>query len=77
MTRWRAPCSHGGLGLVTTDRERPLRGALCLDWTERVPHVSGPLGVAICGGFLDAGWVARQDGGRALRVTARGQRERR
>ena len=50
----------------------PLSGRACLDWTERVPHVSGPLGVAVCDALLTAGWVRRASDSRALRVTARG-----
>ncbi|APR81321.1 Transcriptional regulator, ArsR family protein [Minicystis rosea] len=47
-------------------------GRACLDWTERVPHVSGPLGVAVCDALFAAGWVRRAPDSRALRVTARG-----
>ncbi len=51
----------------------PPTGATCLDWSERLPHVSGKLGVALCLGFLEKRWVARIAGTRALRVTARGE----
>src|SRR6185312_11665350 len=50
----------------------PLSGRACLDWTERVPHVSGRLGVAVCDALLAAGWVRRAADTRALRITARG-----
>jgi DNA-binding transcriptional ArsR family regulator len=49
-----------------------LAGTSCLDWSERVPHVAGRLGVALCDDLLARGWVKRVAGGRALRVTVRG-----
>jgi hypothetical protein len=51
----------------------PLAGSPCLDWTERVPHVSGRLGVALCGSLLERGWVKRTPGSRSLRVTVLGE----
>jgi DNA-binding transcriptional ArsR family regulator len=50
----------------------PLVGRPCLDWSERKPHVSGPLGVALCEALLARGWVVRARDNRALRITARG-----
>jgi DNA-binding transcriptional ArsR family regulator len=55
----------------------PRRGVLgrrCMDWTERRPHIGGPLGVRLFDRFIDRGWLARKDGTRALRVTDRGVR---
>lgn len=52
---------------------RPLSRS-CLDWSERVPHVAGRIGAAIAKVVVDAGWLARIRGTRALRVTTRGQR---
>jgi DNA-binding transcriptional ArsR family regulator len=54
------------------DANLPLAGRPCIDWTERVPHVAGPLGVATCDALIAAGWLARAKTSRALRVTARG-----
>jgi len=51
---------------------RPLSRS-CLDWSERVPHVAGRIGAAIANVFLDAAWVTRVRGTRALRLTARGR----
>jgi DNA-binding transcriptional ArsR family regulator len=31
----------------------------CMDWSERVPHLSGRLAVAICRHCLDRGWLRR------------------
>jgi DNA-binding transcriptional ArsR family regulator len=50
-----------------------MAGTCCLDWSERVPHVAGRLGVALCDGLLARGWMKRLASGRALRVTTRGQ----
>jgi hypothetical protein len=51
----------------------PLPGSPCLDWSERVPHVSGRLGIMLCASLLDCGWVKRTPGSRALCITARGE----
>lgn len=44
----------------------------CLDWTERVPHLAGRLGAALLTAMLDAGWLERVPGSRALAVTPLG-----
>jgi hypothetical protein len=44
----------------------------CLDWTERRPHLAGSAGAALCAQAFSRGWVERIGGGRALRVTPRG-----
>lgn len=62
-----------GLG-VPLDPLRSARRPLvrdCLDWTERRPHLAGALGAALCGRFLDAGWLVR-GGDRSLRLTPAG-----
>lgn len=46
----------------------------CLDWTERRAHLGGALGAAILSAFLDRGWLAREPGTRALRVTQKGKK---
>jgi DNA-binding transcriptional ArsR family regulator len=48
-------------------------GTTCLDWSERVPHVAGRLGVTLSNALLARGWMKRLSDGRALRITARGQ----
>jgi DNA-binding transcriptional ArsR family regulator len=50
---------------------RPLSRA-CLDWSERVPHVAGRIGMAIAGVFVAERWVVRVRTTRALRLTDRG-----
>ena len=51
-----------------------LRGRGCLDWTERRLHLGGPLGVAITGAMIDAGWLRRAHRNRALLPTPDGLR---
>jgi DNA-binding transcriptional ArsR family regulator len=60
------------LGGLPSGRRPVVRS--CLDWTERRPHVGGAAGAALCRHALDRGWVVRIGTGRALRVTADGER---
>ena len=52
-------------------REAPARR--CIDWTERRPHVAGPVGTALAKVALDRGWVRRLRGTRAVAVTPLGR----
>ena len=45
---------------------------LCLDWTERRHHLSGPLATAFLTHALDVGWLERRRGSRALTITTAG-----
>jgi DNA-binding transcriptional ArsR family regulator len=56
-------------------RSRRAFARRCLDWTERKPHLAGALGAALFSRMLEAGWIARRHGTRALRITHRGARE--
>jgi hypothetical protein len=47
---------------------------LCLDWSERRPHLSGRLGAELCSHSLALGWIRRRAGSRALDVTPEGRR---
>jgi DNA-binding transcriptional ArsR family regulator len=55
-----------GLARPSPEQLLQLAGRGCLDWTERRLHVGGPLGVAITGAMLDAGWLRRSQRSRAL-----------
>lgn len=46
---------------------------VCIDWSERRPHLAGSLGAALARHLLAAGWVVRVEGARAVRVTASGR----
>ncbi|GAA3123899.1 ArsR/SmtB family transcription factor [Streptomyces echinatus] len=61
-----------GIALDLSSR-RPLARA-CLDWTERRPHLAGVAGAALCRHALGAGWCVRVGSGRAVKVTADGER---
>jgi len=52
----------------------PLQGRSCLDWTERRMHVGGPLGVSLTDALLEAGWLRRRSGSRALQPSDDGLR---
>lgn len=45
---------------------------LCLDWTERKHHISGPLATALLHKSLEMKWLERRIGSRALSITALG-----
>ena len=47
---------------------------LCLDWTERRPHIAGALGAAITGRYFDLGWMERMNRSHAVVVTPAGRR---
>ena len=61
------------LGIDLTPARRPALRS-CLDWTQRRPHLGGAIGAALCRYAFDAGWVVRIGTGRAVRVTAAGER---
>ena len=60
--------------------EAPLRSTrrhycrLCLDWTERRPHIAGPVGAAITKRYFDLGWLERMNRSHAVIVTPLGRR---
>jgi DNA-binding transcriptional ArsR family regulator len=61
--------------------ERPARRSprrffcrLCLDWTERRPHIAGAVGAAITRRCFDLGWLERMNRSHALIVSPRGRR---
>jgi hypothetical protein len=47
---------------------------LCLDWTERRPHIAGAVGAALTKRCFDLGWTERLKHSRAVIVTALGKR---
>jgi DNA-binding transcriptional ArsR family regulator len=64
-------------GLHAQKSRRPLL-RFCLDWSEQRHHLAGSLGAALLTAMLEAGWLVRRPGHRALKVTdagARGLRE--
>jgi DNA-binding transcriptional ArsR family regulator len=47
---------------------------LCLDWTERRPHLAGAVGAAIATRYFDLGWLERIKRSQAVIVTRSGRR---
>src|SRR5262245_44514244 len=47
---------------------------LCLDWTERRPHIAGAVGAAITQRYFDLGWMERMKRSHAVVVTPLGRR---
>jgi len=46
---------------------------LCLDWTERRPHIAGAVGAALTKRYFDLGWTKRMKHGGAVIVTESGK----
>ena len=52
---------------------RPVTRA-CLDWTERRSHLAGAAGARLCTRLRENGWIKAVGTGRAVRLTASGER---
>jgi DNA-binding transcriptional ArsR family regulator len=63
-----------GAGLPTTRSTRRRSCRLCLDWTERRPHIAGALGAVLTKRYFDLGWMERMRRSHAVIVTPSGQR---
>ena len=61
------------LGIEANGRRAQVPARRCLDWTERRPHVAGPVGTALAELALRRGWVRRLRGTRAVLVTPSGR----
>lgn len=73
--RGERPLADFGLDMPALRRSsRPVCRA-CLDWSERRSHLAGALGAQLLDRMLALGWARRIAGARALRFTARGERE--
>jgi DNA-binding transcriptional ArsR family regulator len=62
---------------IELPRLRPTRRhlcRLCLDWTERRPHIAGAVGAAITTRYFDLGWMERMKRSHAVIVTPLGRR---
>jgi DNA-binding transcriptional ArsR family regulator len=65
-----------GFGLELPRRRSTRRHAcrLCLDWTERRPHVAGAVGAALTRRYFELGWMERMERSHAVLVTPSGRR---
>lgn len=59
------------LGIDTGGPTAPLRG--CLDWTERRPHLAGPLADRLTDHALTHRWIERGTHPRSIRLTPEGE----
>ena len=63
-----------GVALPAGRSNRPSFCRLCLDWTERRPHIAGAVGVEITRRCFDLGWIERVAESHAVIVTSSGRR---
>jgi hypothetical protein len=62
-----------GVGLSAQSSTRRHFCRLCLDWTERRPHMAGAVGAALTKRYFDLGWTERMRHSGAVIVTASGK----
>lgn len=63
-----------GVDLAALRTGRRALCRVCIDWSERRPHVAGAVGAALLQRFRSLDWVMPRSGGRSLIVTAAGER---
>ena len=63
-----------GIELPTLRSARRHFCRLCLDWTERRPHIAGAIGAAMTKRYFDLGWMERMQRSHAVIVTPLGRR---
>ena len=63
-----------GIDLSASSARRRRFCRLCLDWTERRPHIAGAVGAAFTKRCFDLGWTERMKHSQAVIVTASGKR---
>ncbi len=61
-----------GIDLESIGRKRRCFCRVCVDLTERRPHLAGAVGAAFCAHCFDAGWISRVKDSRGVAVTAKG-----
>lgn len=64
-----------GINVESTRTLRRRFAFLCVDWSERKPHLGGALGAALVKFTLKKKWVLRNLDSRVLGVTSLGRRE--
>jgi len=70
----RAGLTGWGVDVADVERQRRPTLLVCVDWTERRPHLAGGVGAAVADLCLERAWVTRVGRTRALRVTPEGRR---
>ena len=62
-----------GVDLSASSSKRRHFCRLCMDWTERRPHIAGAVGAALTKRCFDLGWTERMKHSGAVIVTASGK----
>jgi len=62
-----------GINLTATHRTRRAFARVCVDLTQRRPHLGGALGDALLDLYLACGWVLRQRRSRVISITPKGR----
>lgn len=63
-----------GIDVTAARRKRRHFARLCLDWSERRPHLAGALGAALADRLFTLHWIDRDPDGRTLFITTIGQK---
>lgn len=62
-----------GIDLEMVQHQNKALCRACLDWSERRPHLAGPLAKALLDQFIARSWVQREPGSRAVCFSKSGQ----
>ncbi|MBI1774629.1 MAG: winged helix-turn-helix transcriptional regulator [Proteobacteria bacterium] len=63
-----------GIDLDRAARQKRCFCRICIDWTERRPHIAGAIGAALATRCFDLKWIERVKDSRAVTITASGRR---
>jgi len=61
-----------GIDTASIRKEQRSFALVCVDWSERRPHIAGGLGAALLERLIGLGWVRRQPRSRAVSLTPSG-----
>lgn len=65
--------SNLGVETGQLQKKRPTFSKVCLDWSERKPHLAGSLGSSVTRRLFELKWIALLEGSRAVKITGYGQ----
>lgn len=68
-----APLQQLGIDPARPHKREGAIAKACNDWSERRPHIAGPLGVAIADRLHQLGWIEKLPQPRAVRLTDQGK----
>lgn len=63
-----------GIDCAALQKQRRAFAVICIDWSERKPHLAGALGAAMAHQMFQMKWIIRVDTSRAVKVTDLGRR---